>query len=69
MGRERGSGEQKARERREKVRKAVTGRRAVKGKEGTVIATNKGLGKRKRRKGGRGRKCINKTSQTGVQEL
>ena len=23
----------------------------------------------KRRKGGRGRKCINKTSQTGVQEL
>lgn len=53
--------------RREKVRKAVTGRRAVKGKERTVTATNRGLGKRIRRKGSRGRKCINKTSQTGVQ--
>lgn len=33
----------------------------------TVIATNEVLGKRKSRKGSRGRKCINKTSQTGVQ--
>lgn len=37
------------------------GKRAVKGKERTVRATHRGLGKRK---GSRGRECINKTSQT-----
>ena len=57
----------KGREERKSGRLSRAGERAVKGKEGTVIATNRGLGKRKRRKGSRGRKCINKTSQTGVQ--
>lgn len=47
-----------------KVREGVTGR---KGKERTVTALNRGLGKRKSGGGSRGRKCINKTSQTGVQ--
>lgn len=42
------------------------GSRAIKDKERTVIALNS-MGKRKSRKGNRGRKCINKTSQTGVQ--
>lgn len=47
-------------------RVSPAGSRAIKDKERTVIALNS-MGKRKSRKGNRGRKCINKTSQTGVQ--
>lgn len=54
MGREWVRAEQKAREEKRESQEGCHGQeRAVKGKEGTVIATNRGLGKRKRRKGSR----------------
>lgn len=61
-----GEEHKKAGERKKSGRVSRAGSRAVKDKERTVTALNS-LGKRKSRKGSRGRKCINKTSQTGVQ--
>lgn len=53
----------KGREERKSGRLSRAGERAVKGKEGTVIATNRGLGKRKRRKGSRGRSALIKPAK------
>lgn len=62
-GRENTARQGRGKEKREWGRGGVSwaGKRAVKGKERAVRATNRGLGKRK---GSRGRECINKTSQT-----
>lgn len=66
-GRELGKENKKAGQSKQDGRKGVTGRKESCQGQRKNSHSYKQFGKEERRKGSRGRKCINKTSQTGVQ--